>query len=316
LASVALGVLLGFLGAYLEATPMIFLPQSGYSASYLVTSYATLAVTYPVTVFVFYIIGKRRPSGFITGGNLLAIYGGALLGEILGQTIFGFLPLGGIPIGLPYSYVAAFSGSLNFLFIAFCGFALSNLSNLGVSSTNAGRGTLVASLVALAFGVEGSLYLGTLSLNSSWLLNIQLESTFILLTVVVSLPVQLVVFYYIGQKYPISGRTFRYFGRLFVGLYAGTFIGAVVALALFGQNSWVLAPGQGSWTLADGIIYQNVAPSWQVLLESLNPIRSLPFLSFFAMSLSRTASNAPNTPDGRRLEPQPTLQSAQAAQAA
>jgi hypothetical protein len=306
LASVAFGVLLGFLRAYsigLETSPTNFQPLSGYSASSIAAAYATLAVTYPVTVFVFYIIGKRHRSGFITGGNLFAIYGGALLGEILGQTIFAYIPLGSIPFGLPYSFVIAFSGSLSFLFIAFSGFALSNLSNLSVGSINTGRGTLVALLVALAFALEGSLFLGTLSLDSSWLSNIQLESTYTLLSLIVSLPVQLVVFYYIGRKYPISGRTFRYFGRLFVGLYAGGFIGAVVALALFGQSSWVLAPGQGSLSLVDGIIYQNIAPSWQVLLETLNPIRSLPFFSFFAMSLSRTASDAPNTSESRRLEP-------------
>ena len=113
------------------------------------------------------------------------------------------------------------------------------------------------------------------------------------------LPVELVVFYYLGRRYPITGRTFRYFGQLFLGLYVGSIIGALASVALFGQSSWSLAPGTGSLSFSNGVIYQNVAPSLQVLLDSLNPIASLPFMSFFAMALSRTASRAVSPADAR-----------------
>jgi hypothetical protein len=114
-----------------------------------------------------------------------------------------------------------------------------------------------------------------------------ISELYLLAYLVFGFPVQLVVFYLLGRRYPVNGRTYRYFGLLFAGLYVGSIIGAVLSVALFGQSSWVFPAGQSSSAFRDGILYQNVAPSLLVLLESLNPISSLPFLPFFAMSVSR-----------------------------
>lgn len=256
------------------------------------TAYAALIVTYPITLVVFYLIGKRCQSGYITGGNLLATYGGALVGEILGQTITGILSSSFPSFNIPLSFTIAPGNSLSFLFVALCGFVLSNLSRADAGPSSPGRGPLVVSLVALAFGAEGSLDLAEITLNGGSISPVQ----FGLLSLVL-FPVELFVFYYLGRRYPITGRTFRYFGQSFVGLYIGSVCGAVLAVALFGQSSWSLAPGQGSLSFSNGVVYQNVAPSLRALLESLNPLGSLPILPFFAMSLSRTASKALN-PEG------------------
>lgn len=252
------------------------------------TAYAALIVTYPVTLGVFFLIGKRGQSGYITGGNLLAIYGGALVGEILGQTISGILSSSFPSFNIPLSFTIAPGNSLSFLFVALCGFVLSNLSRADAGPSSPGRGPLVVSLVAFAFGAEGSLDLAEITLNGGSISPVQ----FGLLSLVL-FPVELIVFYYLGRRYPITGRTFRYFGQSFVGLYIGSVCGAVLAVALFGQSSWSLAPGQGSLSFSNGVVYQNVAPSLRALLESFNPLGSLPILPFFAMSLSRTASRAP-----------------------
>ena len=242
-----------------------------------------MIVTYPVTIAVFYLIGSRRRSGSITGGNLLVIYGCALLGEILGQTIGTFLSSTNISFGLPLSYTTAPVNSLDFLFIALGGFALSNLSRPSAGSSSPGSGPLVVTLVALAFAAVGSFSLAGITLSADSMPAFQMS------LVILSLPVQLVVFYYLGRRYPVSGRTLRYFGQLFVGIYIGSIVGAVAAVALLGQGSWTLPPGQGSLSFSNGVVYQNVAPSWRALLESLNPIGSLPIVSFFAMVLSRTS---------------------------
>jgi len=314
LASAILSTLMGILDVYflLDVSPV---PQSGYSPQTLAVAYASLVLTYPITVVVFYAIGRRRPTGFITVGNLFAIFGGALLGEILGQTLFSFFPLSSVSSApLLFNIVSAPSSSLGFLFIALSGFALSNLSHAGSGSVNPGRGALVASIAALAFGTVGSLLGGVVSLNISQLgtqlgyLLVDVSAS----SVIISFAGQLLVFYYIGRKYPISGRTFRYFGQLFLGLYAGSIIGTVASVALFGQNSWTLPPGQGSLGLENGIVYQNTAPSLRLLLQALNPIGSLPFLSFFAMSLSRTAPPSPSARDGVGAESYPPPQPAQA----
>jgi len=315
LASAILSTLMGILEVYflLGVSPV---PQSGYSPQTLAVAYASLVLTYPITVVVFYAIGRRRPTGFITVGNLFAIFGGALLGEILGQTIFSFFPLSSVSSApLLFSIVSAPSSSLGFLFIALSGFALSNLSHPSSGSVNPGRGVLVASIAALAFGTVGSLLGGVVSLNISRLSNTQLGYLLFDVSassVIISFAGQLLVFYYIGRKYPINGRTFRYFGQLFLGLYVGSIIGTVASVALFGQNSWALPPGQGSLGLENGIVYQNTAPSLKLLLQALNPIGSLPFLSFFAMSLSRTAPPSPSARDGVGAESYPSPQPAQA----
>ncbi len=293
-ASAALGAVLGLLEIYslqLQLPLADQAPFAPYSIQYLVVAWASLAVTYPVTVLLFYFLGKRLSSGFVTGGDLIAIYGGALLGMLVGLNVLWFFLKNWTAFALSLSYAYAPSASLSFLFIAFSGFALSNLTRTDGGSGGPTRGILVP-LVAAAFGLFLSFYTGTLALSSELVLNLGFATIFGLLplvAVVVSFPLELAVFYYLGRRFPISGRTFRYFGLLFVGLYLGTIVGSVAAVALFGQNAWTILPGQGTYTVREGIPYQDVALSLQLLLQSLNPIGSLPFFPFFAMSLSRTA---------------------------
>ena len=306
-ASLAIGVPLGLLYVYstgLGLSSASMITVSGYPVSTLAAQYTTLALTLPVTLAVFYMIGRRCRSGYVTGGNLLAIYGGVLVGEILGQTtaaIAGISSSSGITSGPPLSFSVAPYNSLSFLFVAFSGFALSNLPGAGTGPTSLGRGPLLTTFAAFVFGAEGSLYLGAITLNGGLVSIYQFS-----LLYVIAFPAQLVAFYVLGRRYPISRRTFRYFGQLFLGLFVGSAVGGLVSVALFGQNSWTVAPGSGSLSFVEGIEYHNVAPSLQVLIEALNPLASLPFISFFAMALSRTKSSL-GSPTNTEAEPLPSL---------
>lgn len=307
--------MLGFLGEYsvaLAASPIAGNPQLAYSIQHLVVAWLSLAVTYPVTVLVFYSIGKRQTPDLKAGKSILTIFGAALLGEILGQTVFNFLPLSSAPFGFPYFYVTAPSSSLGFVFIAFSGFALSNLQSGVIDSGHRGRWMLVT-LASLAFGVIGSFLLGAFTILANSAFNIELLISLSLLIFVFSLPLRFAVFYFIGRRVPVNGHTRAYFGLLFVGAYVGSVVGAVVSVALFGQAYWTLPPGQGSSFMVDGVLFLNTPDSLLVLLEALDPIASLPFLSFFAMSMSRTGNVSPSAQDVGLLESHPSMQSSEAA---
>lgn len=296
--------MLGFLEAYTIAFPATHLtepPPTVYSTEYLAAYWLSLAVSYPVTVLVFYVIGKRQTSPFRAGRSILTIFGGALLGETLGQTVFFFLPQSNPFVGFPYFYVIAPSSSLGFVFIAFSGFALSNLSHGAINTGTRGKFTLVA-LASLVFGVLLGFLTGDFSLLARSGFNAVLFGIIGLLSFVITLPGRFAVFYLIGRRVPVNGHTLAYFGLLFVGAYIGSVVGAVVSIALFGQAYWTLAAGQGSSNTIDGFVLVNTPPSLLVLLEALDPIASLPFLSFFAMSISRTGNISPGTPDIRLSE--------------
>lgn len=293
-ASLAIGAVLGFLGAYslwFELQPLI-IHGGGYPIAQLASAWASLIVTYPVTVFVFYMIGRRPSSGFRTGRSLFVIFFSSLLGQVLGQVLFSVIPKGGASFGLPFSLAAAPPGSLNFLFVAFSGYALSNLSRQEGAPASKPR-MIVLFLVAVAFGLEGSFAYGFLVLGTPSL-GFALLGELALVAAVVSLPLAFLVFYYVGRRATVEGHTFRYFGYLFAGLYVGGLIGAAVSVVLFGQAFWFIPPGQQTLSLIDGVVYQSVPPSLAVLFVYLNPIRSLPFLPFFAMSVSRTSRPLPN----------------------
>jgi hypothetical protein len=305
---------LGFLEAYTIVLPATHVPitETAYSTEYLIVYWLSLAVSYPATVLVFYAIGRRQTS-FRAGRSILMIYGSALLGEILGQTVFSFLPQSN-PFTSFSFYVTAPSSSLGFVFIAFSGFALSNLSRGTISNGTRNKFMLVA-LASLVFGVlAGSLY-SDFSFLARLGLTAQLFpfSIIALLSFVIALPGRFVVFYLIGRRVPVNGHTLAYFGLLFVGTYIGSVIGAVVSVALFGKAYWTLAPGQGSSNTIEGFVLVNIPPSLLVLFEALDPIASLPFLSFFAMSISRTFNISPSAPGVGLPEPHPTMQPAPAA---
>ncbi|HEV2120529.1 MAG TPA: hypothetical protein VGS11_10580 [Candidatus Bathyarchaeia archaeon] len=297
--SVSLGTVLGLLEAYIFAFPITYLtgpPPIVYPTEYLAAYWLSLAVSYPVTVLVFYVIGKRQTSPFRAGRSILTIFGGALLGEILGQTVFFFLPQSNPFAGFPYFYVSAPSSSLGIVFIAFSGFALSNLSHGATNTDTRGKFTLVA-LTSLVFGVLVSFLTGDFSLLARNGFNFQLFSVISSLSFVIAFLGRFAVFYLIGRRVPVNGHTLAYFGLLFVGTYIGSVVGAVVSVALFGQAYWTLAPGEGSSNMIEGFVLVNTPPSLLVLLEALDPITSLPFLSFFAMSISRTGNTSLGTPE-------------------
>lgn len=222
------------------------------------------------------------------------IYGGALLGEILGQTFFFLLPLGNALFGLVLIAATAPGLSLGFLFIALGGFALSNLSHQeGDPVEFAGR--LTVPLAAFVVGTVGSLLLGALSLQGA-VSSTEFVGLIALLAVLLSLPVQFFVFYFIGRKVPVNGHTFRCFGLLFVGGYVGSVVGTVVSVAVFGQASWVVQAGTAYLYLVNGIVYLNTPLSLQLLIESLNPIASLPSLPSLRCRYHALAGLRPGSP--------------------
>ncbi|HEV2139159.1 MAG TPA: hypothetical protein VGR53_09985 [Nitrososphaerales archaeon] len=306
-ASISLGTVLGLLEAYIFAFPITLLTEPlpmGYPTEYLAAHWLSLAVSFPVTVLVFYVIGKRQASPFRAGRSILTIFGGALLGEILGQTVFFFLPQSNPLVGFPYFYVSAPSSSLGFVFIAFSGFALSNLSHGATNAGTRGKFMLVA-LTSMVFGVLAGFLNGGFSLLSRLGFNAQLFGIISLLSLAIAFLGRFAVFYLIGRRVPVNGHTFAYFGLLFVGTYIGSVVGAVASVALFGQAYWTLAPGERTSNMIEGFVLVNTPPSLLVLLEALDPIASLPFLSFFAMSISRTGNTSPGTPVISLLEPHP-----------
>lgn len=304
--SASLGIALGLLGDYsftLQTSGFGLNPPSIYPTLYLVVTWASLALAYPVTVLVFYAIGSRQPSALRVGRSLFVIYGSFLLGEILSQTIFEFFLTAGFapPFGFPFVIVFDLTGSLGFLFVAFGGFALSNLHHGEEFPSGSGWRKLVP-ITALAFGFVFSVVGDTFSLQAYSAFD-PMQFVFFGAFIASNLPVTFVVFYLLGRRVPVDGHSIRYFGLLFLGSYFGSILGAVVSVALFGQGSWTLPQGQESSSIVNGVVYFSTPQSLQLLLESLNPIGSLPFLPFFAMSISRVGRAVPGAPAGNTTEP-------------
>ena len=290
--SFMLGVILGFLGQYNQLLTILqpFHFVSEISTQQLVT-WVSLGVTYPAALLVFYFLGRRPVSSIRVGWSVFATFCSALLGEMTGQTAILLVPQGSVGFVFPFSFIASVPSSFTFLIVAFSGFALSRLLHGDLNPpVNRWKGNLVVVLVALAFYLEASFLYETLDLQFQLTHVFSISSSFFALyglNIVIALPLQLAVFYYVGRRIAINGRTFKILGLLFIGAYAGTVIGTLAAVGLFGHTLWTLPVGQGSTVAADGIVYHNVPTSLLLILESLNPIKSLPFLAFFAMSISR-----------------------------
>ncbi|MDV3278142.1 MAG: hypothetical protein LYZ69_06720 [Nitrososphaerales archaeon] len=297
-ASLLLGAVLGFLGQYEIVQHLAY-------STHLAIDWAMLAVTYPLTLLVFYSLGRRHLLPFGVGLSVLAIYGGALLGNALGRTLsFAFPPNHSFTIPFSFVYVLSVLSSFSFLFVAFSGLALPSLSRaVARPPKTQSRGSIAVTLVALGFSLVGGFSFGAFPLYFFSFPGLQVPTLFFLLEVSASPPVQLAVFYYLGRRIPVDGRPFRYLGLLFVGAYVGSIAGVVMSVALFGQSFWTLPAGQTGVTISNGVVYQNTPYSLLFILESMNPIQSLAFLfsSFFAMSISRVHAHAGEVPDETKI---------------
>jgi hypothetical protein len=242
-----------------------------------------MALDYLVTPLAFYLLGRRELPGFRTGLALAAVYVGSLIGVGGIQASSAVLHIGDYYLPpLPFSILPAAGLSLDFLFPAFSGLALARLSNKGL---HLGRTDLAIPFVAMAFALSSNFINGyeglsgpNLNFASFGIINLGLF--------LVALPIQFVVFYALGQIISLRGKAFRAFGLLFLGAYVGGVVGTALAVGLFGQAQWVPPPGGGfSWR--EGIVYNNMSNSLVTLMEGLNPISALPFLSFFGLTLSQ-----------------------------
>ena len=306
-ASAPLGAALGFLPAVSSwsvsgPNTQNFHPASGFPLIYLVSAWATLLVTYPATILVFYRIGRLSPAGLRTGTSLVEIYFAALAGQVLGQLLFYALPAGSGYFGVYSTLASAPATSLSFMFVAFGSFALSGLSRPQEAPAGVARWARVALSVALVFGAAGG-FVGGALLVGAGSFDLWLYAEIGFLSFVFLVPVQFLAFYYLGRRAPVAGHTFRYFGHLFAGTYLGGVLGAAASVVLFGRGSWTLAAGQHTLAMVDGVVYQNVPAALQALFQYLNPIASLPFLAFFAMAVSRTSRSPPGPEVGEAGAP-------------
>ena len=258
---------------------------SGVSILQRAAIWVQMAVKYLVTPLAFYLVGRWELPGFRTGLGLAAVYVGSLIGAGGVQATFSLLRTGGYTLPpLPFSFLPAASLGLDFLFPAFSGLALARLSRKGPLL---GRTGLAIPFVAMAFALPANLIYGYEGLSGP---NLDFASISLGL-LLLSLPVQLIVFYALGEMYNLQGKAFRAFGLLFLGAYIGSAIGTAFAVGLFGQAQWA-APYGGGIVWEDGIVFTNMSNSLVLLLEGLNPIGSLPFMSFFGLTVSQIGETA------------------------
>lgn len=259
-------------------------------------SITSVVVTYLVTLLVFYALGRSKVPKLRTGVSILLTFALGLVGEIIGQAVLLLVPNVHVPfptlIAFPYSILGNLDTEFGFLFVAFSGIAFARLRSVEFSLPKASRkASVVIMLIALGFLFGPNFWFGYLSLGlppslatTPFLLNSDLALLF--------LPVlQFLIFYYAGRKVSIVGRPFRYFGLLFIGAYVGAVLGTVISVALFGQSDWSMKSGIGSSSSEYGIIFRNIPQSPLMILESLIPVQTFPFLAFFAMSVSRLGSS-------------------------
>jgi len=278
---------------------LIQVPFGPSTTTILVVTWGTMALQYLVTPLAFYIIGRRELPGFQTGLGLGAVYAGSLVGTGGIQASFAFLRISNYYSPLPSLFLAAAGLSLNFLFPAFSGLAL---ARLGKGGLHPGRTSLVIPLAAMAFSLASNFVYGYEALSGPVLNYLANGAAIYLGLFLVTLPVQFVIFYALGQMFNIRGRAFRAFGLLFLGAYVGTAIGTALAVGAFGQDQWIAPPG-GATYWQDGIVYTGMSNSLVVLLEGLNPISALPFLSFFGLTLSQVGSTIDETmAEGSQVE--------------
>ena len=265
---------------------LIQVPFGPSTTTILVVTWGTMALQYLVTPLAFYIIGSRELPGFQTGLGLAAVYAGSLVGAGGAQVSFTLLHMGNYYSPLPILFLAAAGLSLNFLFPAFSGLALARLTKEG---SHFGRTSLAIPLVAMTFALASNFVYGYEALSGPVLNYLANGAAISLGLFLVTLPVQFIIFYALGQVFDTRGRAFRAFGLLFLGAYVGMAIGTALAVGAFGQDQWIAPPG-GATYWENGIVYTGMSNSLVVLLEGLNPISALPFLSFFGLTLSQVGS--------------------------
>jgi len=291
--SAVFGLCFAVLSAYdqVQAYAQPLGPTSDPASYWLVTTLSVL-----VTPLAFYWLGRKLPEGFSIGKGVLGVYFGSVLGEILGQaTAYPILAGSQLSPFLPVLYFSVVAGGLegglSFLFVAFTGIALARLSQSGPDLQGGGDGKVLGiTVVALAFGLFSSLISGMYML---WLPQYILSGRwspglFAVLSAVgalVAFPGALLAFYGVGKITVVRGKTFTCFGLLFLGLYAGSMVGVVISLALFGHSQWAIPAGETTGTGLWGLELRNVPPSMRFVLENLDPVGHLPFLQFFALSL-------------------------------
>jgi hypothetical protein len=235
---------------------------------------------------VFYALGRSTVPKFRTGLLVLVTYASGFVGQMAGQTAILLVPKANVAFAIPFSYALDLETSFTFLFVALSGFAFARLRLGEFSLSNTSRRTsLVVALIAFGFFFGPNLWYGYFDFRFQYL---RVSSLEILDLALLVLPVvQFVIFYSAGRKISIVGRPFRYFGLLFIGSYVGTVLGTIVSVALFGQSQWSIPSNQGSTSTEYGIVFHNIPGSPLLIIESLIPVQSLPFLAFFAMSVSR-----------------------------
>ena len=264
---------------------LIQVPVGPSTSTILIVTWSTMALQYLVTPLAFYVIGRRELPGFRTGPGLAAVYVGSLIGagSIQASSAIHGAPRSYFLLPFPFFILPAAYLGLDFLFPAFSGLALARLSNGGLHPRRTG---LAIPLTAMAFALASNFVYGYEALSGPVLNYLANGAAISLGLYLVTLPVQFVIFYALGQMFDIQGRAFRAFELLFLGAYVGMVVGTSLAVGAFGQDQWIVPTG-GATYWQNGIVYTGMSNSLVVLLEGLNPISALPFLSFFGLALSQ-----------------------------
>ena len=288
--SVALSVAWGLFQEASFVLPLLAAPSTagGFELTIplLAVTWASIGVQYFVTPLAFYLLGRRALPGFGTGFGLAVVYLGAVLGIALGQESLVLLP-GSVAPGFPFVLVsAAFPTAFLFLFTSFSGLALARLRKGG---PHPGRTIFILPLVAMAFAAPENFWGGYLQFNFQSLDVVAIFPVFVLVEII-SFPVEFLVFYYIGKRYDLGEKAGRGLGLLLLGGYMGAVAGSVIAVVLYGHSYWTA--NTGTTSLEYGIPLVNMPTALVALLEGLNPIASLSFLPFFAMTVSRIGRSA------------------------
>ena len=280
----ALSVLLGAGWGLPQIYTLYFIePLSAPSAALPLVSWATLALQDLVTPLAFYLFGRRELPGFRTGRGLAAVYIGSFIGWNGVQVPFALLVTGAIyPAPSPFTFLPAAYQSMSLLFPAFSGLALARLSRKGLPL---GRTGIAIPLVAAAFSVPANLIYGYVTLGGQGV-DFGVLGILFLGLFLVSVPIQFIIFYSMGQMFDLGGRAFRAFGLLFLGAYVGGVAGTILAVGIYGQAQWG-PPFPATTYWQDGIAFTSMSPSLVALLEGLNPIPSIPFLPFFGLTVAQ-----------------------------
>ena len=294
LISLVLGSAIGFFTMYAQRLNLISPPQNSI-LEWQITSIASLVVMYPITLLVFYRFGRIEIPKFRLGLSLIVTYLVSFAGETVGQSAVILVARSSTGFPSYFIYFPNLNNSFTFLFVAFSGLAFARLRSGKTLESNTSPWSYAGiALIMLSFFFVPNFWFGVFEFLWS---GVNFSFTFVAVEFgLFLLPIlQLLIFYYTGRKVSIVGRPFTFFGMLFVGAYLGAVLGSVVSVALFGQSHWSIPPNQNLFTMEYGIVFHNIPPSPLLILESLIPVQSLPFLAFFAMSIPRFRSENPGS---------------------